>query len=105
MPPSAFMRVNACVGPQFPGAAVPERSFHTSLKLPPQHGLLRQRRGNEGGTAMPGRHDFLPRKNAALTRRRFVAGTGAGLTGILAAGRAPAFAQTAAKKLVYAHIV
>jgi tripartite ATP-independent transporter DctP family solute receptor len=54
---------------------------------------------------MPRRHDFLPRENAGLTRRRFVAGTGAGLAGILAAGRAPAFAQTAAKKLVYAHIV
>jgi len=54
---------------------------------------------------MPRRHDFLPRNNATLTRRRFVAGTGAGIAGILAAGRAPAFAQTAAKKLVYAHIV
>jgi tripartite ATP-independent transporter DctP family solute receptor len=54
---------------------------------------------------MPRRYDFLPRNNAALSRRRFVAGTGAGLAGILAAGRAPAFAQTAAKKLVYAHIV
>lgn len=38
------------------------------------------------------------------SRRRFIAG--AGLAGILAAGRAPAFAQgAAAKKLVYAHIV
>jgi tripartite ATP-independent transporter DctP family solute receptor len=54
---------------------------------------------------MPRRHDFLPRNNATLTRRRFVAGTGAGIAGILAAGRAPAFAQTAARKLVYAHIV
>src|SRR5262249_2232736 len=40
-----------------------------------------------------------------LTRRGFVTRTGAGLAGILASGRAPAFAQTAAKKLVYAHIV
>src|SRR5262250_1505468 len=40
-----------------------------------------------------------------LTRRRFVTRTGVGLAGILASGRAPAFAQTAAKKLVYAHIV
>ncbi|MBV8827209.1 MAG: TRAP transporter substrate-binding protein DctP, partial [Hyphomicrobiales bacterium] len=54
---------------------------------------------------MPHLHDCLSRKNAALTRRRFVGATGAGLAGILAAGRAPAFAQTAAKKLVYAHIV
>ena len=54
---------------------------------------------------MPRRHDFLPRNNAALSRRQFVARAGAGLAGILAAGRAPAFAQTAAKKLVYAHIV
>ncbi len=38
-------------------------------------------------------------------RRRFIAGTGAGLAGIIASGRAPAFAQTAAKKLVFAHIV
>jgi len=54
---------------------------------------------------MPRIHDDLPRSKAALTRRRFIARTGAGLAGILAAGRAPAFAQTAAKKLVYAHIV
>jgi tripartite ATP-independent transporter DctP family solute receptor len=54
---------------------------------------------------MPRTHDYLPRSKAALTRRRFIARTGAGLAGILAAGRAPAFAQTAVKKLVYAHIV
>ena len=36
-------------------------------------------------------------------RRGFLAGA-AGLAGILATGRAPAFAQTAAKKLVFAHI-
>jgi tripartite ATP-independent transporter DctP family solute receptor len=40
------------------------------------------------------------------SRRRFIAGAGAGLAGIIASGRAPAFAQGAApKKLVYAHIV
>src|ERR1700747_2536916 len=40
----------------------------------------------------------------AASRRRFIAG--AGLAGIIATGRAPAFAQGAApKKLVYAHIV
>jgi tripartite ATP-independent transporter DctP family solute receptor len=39
------------------------------------------------------------------SRRRFIAGAGAGLAGIIASGRAPAFAQTAAKKLVFAHIV
>src|SRR6202166_3735533 len=38
------------------------------------------------------------------TRRRFLAGSAAGLATILATGRAPAFAQTAAKKLVFAHI-
>jgi tripartite ATP-independent transporter DctP family solute receptor len=37
------------------------------------------------------------------SRRGFLAGA-AGLAGILASGRAPAFAQTAAKKLVFAHI-
>ena len=39
-----------------------------------------------------------------LSRRSFVAGAGAGLAGILASGRAPVFAQTPAKKLVFAHI-
>jgi len=39
-----------------------------------------------------------------FTRRTFVTGA-AGMAGILAIGRAPVFAQTAAKKLVYAHIV
>ena len=53
---------------------------------------------------MPRIAHHLPRSTAALTRRRFMH-AGAGLAGILAAGRAPAFAQTAAKKLVYAHIV
>jgi len=38
-------------------------------------------------------------------RRRFMVGAGAGLAGIIASGRPPAFAQTAAKKLVFAHIV
>jgi tripartite ATP-independent transporter DctP family solute receptor len=40
----------------------------------------------------------------AVSRRRFIARTGA-LAGMIAVGRAPAFAQTAAKKLVFAHIV
>src|SRR5205085_4742861 len=39
----------------------------------------------------------------ARSRRGFLAGA-AGLAGILATGRAPAFAQTTAKKLVFAHI-
>ncbi len=44
-------------------------------------------------------------KTVTLGRRRFIAGAGAA-AGILAAGRAPALAQTAApRKLVYAHIV
>ena len=39
------------------------------------------------------------------SRRGFIAGTGAGLAGIIATGRAPAFAQGAApKKLVFAHV-
>jgi tripartite ATP-independent transporter DctP family solute receptor len=46
----------------------------------------------------------MPRIATALSRRRFIARTGA-LAGMIAAGRAPAFAQTAAKKLVFAHIV
>ncbi|HXZ02598.1 MAG TPA: TRAP transporter substrate-binding protein [Stellaceae bacterium] len=48
-------------------------------------------------------------RRPALTlpsRRRFMAGAAAGLAGIIATGRAPAFAQGATpKKLVYAHIV
>jgi TRAP-type C4-dicarboxylate transport system substrate-binding protein len=39
------------------------------------------------------------------TRRRFLRQTGGGLAGALVLGRAPAFAQTAPKKLVMAHIV
>src|SRR5262249_3147772 len=39
------------------------------------------------------------------SRRRFIVGAGAGLAGIIASGRAPVFAQTTAKKLVFAHIV
>lgn len=39
------------------------------------------------------------------TRRRFLLHTGGGLAGALVLGRAPAFAQTAPKKLVMAHIV
>jgi tripartite ATP-independent transporter DctP family solute receptor len=46
----------------------------------------------------------MPRIATALSRRRFIARTGA-LAGMIAAGRAPAFAQAAAKKLVFAHIV
>jgi tripartite ATP-independent transporter DctP family solute receptor len=42
-------------------------------------------------------------QTAGHTRRGVLAGA-AGLAGILATGRAPAFAQTAAKKLVFAHI-
>ncbi|MFI4987234.1 MAG: hypothetical protein ACHQF3_07320, partial [Alphaproteobacteria bacterium] len=40
----------------------------------------------------------------AAGRRRFLAGGAAGLAAILAAGRAPVFAQATAKKLVFAHI-
>jgi tripartite ATP-independent transporter DctP family solute receptor len=47
-----------------------------------------------------------PALSSPTSRRRFIAGAGAGLAGIIASGRAPAFAQAAApKKLVYAHIV
>jgi tripartite ATP-independent transporter DctP family solute receptor len=46
----------------------------------------------------------MPRIATRFSRRRFIAGTGA-LAGIVAGGRAPVFAQAAAKKLVYAHIV
>ncbi|HEV3186176.1 MAG TPA: TRAP transporter substrate-binding protein [Xanthobacteraceae bacterium] len=46
----------------------------------------------------------MPRMTTAVSRRRFIARTGA-LAGMIAVGRAPAFAQTAAKKLVFAHIV
>jgi tripartite ATP-independent transporter DctP family solute receptor len=51
---------------------------------------------------MTGKHPTS--SSPAASRRRFIAG--AGLAGIIATGRAPAFAQGAApKKLVYAHIV
>jgi len=42
-------------------------------------------------------------RSAGVGRRRFLAGT-AGLAGIIASGRAPAFAQATPKKLVFAHI-
>src|SRR5260370_18660129 len=42
-------------------------------------------------------------RTAGHTRRGVLAGV-AGLAGILASGRAPVFAQTTAKKLVFAHI-
>ena len=41
---------------------------------------------------------------ATINRRLFLAGMGAGMAGILAGRSAPAFAQTSAKKLVFAHI-
>jgi TRAP-type transport system periplasmic protein len=40
---------------------------------------------------------------SAVTRRKLLAGTG-GMAAILASGRAPIFAQTAPKKLVFAHL-
>src|SRR5262245_23057375 len=39
------------------------------------------------------------------SRRTFLSTASAGLAGILATGRAPLFAQSAPKKLVFAHIV
>src|ERR1700691_1680659 len=42
-------------------------------------------------------------RRAALDRRMLLR-AGAGMAGILATGRAPAFAQTQPKKLVFAHI-
>jgi tripartite ATP-independent transporter DctP family solute receptor len=42
---------------------------------------------------------------AAPSRRRLLSGAASGLAGVLALGRAPAFSQTAPKKLVMAHIV
>jgi tripartite ATP-independent transporter DctP family solute receptor len=51
----------------------------------------------------------MTKRNAPRTgfgRRKFLATTGlTGLAGIIATSRAPAFAQTQAKKLVFAHIV
>ena len=46
----------------------------------------------------------ISRSTAPLTRRSMLQ-AGAGLAGILAAGRAPVFAQAAPRKLVWAHIV
>src|SRR5450631_1238366 len=45
----------------------------------------------------------VPRGRVSISRRH-VLGAGAGLAGIIATGRAPAIAQTAPKKLVFAHI-
>ncbi len=42
--------------------------------------------------------------SARHSRRNFLGTAAAGMAGILASGRAPLFAQTAAKKLVFAHI-
>ena len=44
------------------------------------------------------------RVNRILLNRRTVLRAGAGMAGIIATGRAPAFAQTQPKKLVFAHI-
>jgi tripartite ATP-independent transporter DctP family solute receptor len=75
-----------------------------------------------GGLTLPGRHDnknndnktsqkaaggnLMPAtfvRRAALNRRALLA-AGGGLAGIIATGRAPIFAQTQPKKLVFAHI-
>jgi tripartite ATP-independent transporter DctP family solute receptor len=45
-----------------------------------------------------------PLTNTQVSRRTLLAGTGAGLAAILAAGRSPVFAQAQPKKLVFAHI-
>ena len=45
------------------------------------------------------------RKIETAVSRRGLLQAGAGLAGILATGRAPAFAQTAPKKVVFAHIL
>jgi len=44
-----------------------------------------------------------PASRVSLNRRTLLR-AGAGMAGILAAGRAPAFAQSSPKKLVFAHI-
>ena len=44
-----------------------------------------------------------PTSRVSLNRRTLL-GAGAGMAGILATGRAPAFAQGSPKKLVFAHI-
>src|SRR6202045_2841066 len=51
-----------------------------------------------GGPPMP-----APTSRVSFSRRTLLR-AGAGMAGILATGRAPAFAQTAPKKLVFAHI-
>jgi tripartite ATP-independent transporter DctP family solute receptor len=47
---------------------------------------------------------MIATKKGSAPSRRGLLRAGAGLAGILATGRAPAFAQTAPKKLVFAHI-
>jgi len=44
------------------------------------------------------------RTSPVSVNRRMLLRAGAGMAGILATGRAPAFAQTQPKKLVFAHI-
>ena len=45
-----------------------------------------------------------PSSHIRMDRRTLLISAGAGLAGVLATGRAPLFAQSAPKKLVFAHI-
>jgi tripartite ATP-independent transporter DctP family solute receptor len=66
------------------------------------------------GHALPGRHaenkkpalegTMTARMSKVSLNRRTLLRAGAGMAGILATGRAPSFAQTAPKKLVFAHV-
>jgi len=47
----------------------------------------------------------MSRATPAPTRRRLLQEAAGGVAGIVALGRAPAFAQSAAKKLIMVHIV
>jgi TRAP-type C4-dicarboxylate transport system substrate-binding protein len=48
---------------------------------------------------------LMPTAPFAATRRRFLQRAAGGFAGVCALGRPPAFAQSAPKKLVFAHIV
>src|SRR5262249_31068155 len=65
---------------------------------------MRQTWPRRSALALGGKPMTSKRLRAPLTRRGMLQ-AGAGLAGILAAGRAPAFAQAPPKKLLWAHIV
>ena len=60
---------------------------------------MKNQKKTAGGNLMP-----AASSRRLIVNRRTLLRAGGGLAGILATGRAPAFAQTQPKKLVFAHI-